>query len=284
MIQKFKSIIQYLKRHRRVQYLIICSIFGLSFTGVLFAGITHRYDTNQKITKLYHKTSIASNEMILVNRQYNSKTKLYRLDFYMQSDDGSNNNNRFVSDKVSVNNVSPEDPTKKLSTTLIRVTPQFYVMYVKNVPTEMMRTEINYKPAFNDDSDSKQEETVRIYSSNEDTKQNKSLIIDNNKNKLQTSLIDYQMLNIEKENKKLNKGIKNSKESIKDIDKELQDINKNLVFEIGEEKEASLERIDSMKQQKENEESKIQEKQEKLKENADQKALMEEQKSLLLDK
>ena len=52
---------------------------------------------------------------------------------------------------------------------LIRVTPQYYVMYVQHVSNENMRTEIKYKASFADGgaSDSSETDTLKVHSSEE---------------------------------------------------------------------------------------------------------------------
>lgn len=275
---------QYLKRHKRLQYLITCFSFGLAFIIVLTLGLTHRYDTNQKITKLYQKIDLSSNEMILTKRIYNPENHLYRLDFYIQSEGGENTDNRFLADKLTVNNVSPKDPTKKLPTTLIRVTPQYYVMYVKDVPTEMMRTQLNYTPSFTDSNNEEMTEDVKFYSSSEDTSIQKHLRENKNKNELEADSLDYQVYVLNQQKEKANKQINDKKETVTSLEKEIKSINKELEFEIGEEKEDSLERLENMKNNISDAKAVIKNEEQKLKEVNQQIELLHQQKQMLLKK
>lgn len=284
-MKSIQNLFKTFKRHKRTQYLTVCMIFAISFISVLCMGMTHRYDTHKEITKVYQHTPISSNEMILTKRVYNPDEHLYRLDFYIQSDGGMNTDNRFLSDKLSVNNVSPEDPTKHLPTTLIRVTPQYYVMYVKDVPTKDMRTELNYTPSFtNESTTSSTEETIKLYSSDKDTTLDSHLKVIKEKPQLQCSLIDYQCYALDQTIKDCKKSIKKHKETIQSLDKEIQSVEKNMAYEIGEEKASSTERLSNLKSKIDEENQTITDKTEKIKESKKQKVLLDEQKKTLIEK
>lgn len=284
-MKSIQNIFKTFKRHRRTQYLSICLTFFILFTGTLLMGMTHRYDTHKEITKVYQHTPLSSNEMILTKRVYNPDKHLYRLDFYIQSDGGMNTDNRFLSDKLSVNNVSPEDPAKHLPTTLIRVTPQYYVMYVKDVPTQEMRTELNYTPSFtNESTTSSTEESVKLYSSKQDTTLDSHLNIVKDKPQLQCSLIDYQCHALDQTIERCQKSIKKHEATIQSLEKEIQVVEKEMTYEIGEEKASSTERLTNLKSKIDEENQTIEEKKEKIKESRKQKVLLDEQKKTLIEK
>ena len=281
--QKWRYLKKWWKSNHKRQYIIICSAFLTAFVVTLGMGVTHRYDKHHSIMPVGKGTELSGNKLFLTQRLYNPNQHLYRLDFYVTSDSDGDTTNQYSADQFSVQNVSPNDPAKDLPTKLIRVTPQYYVMYVQHVPNENMRTEIKYKASFADGgaSDSSETDTLKVYSSEEKgTKQDSTLTLNTKGNQLKGSAIDYNMSLIRAKKEKVKKDIKKAQSSLEATQKEIQSIQSNLEFRVGEEKQEDLERLDNLKNQQNNTQDTIQKDQDQLKEYDKQLLLLKEQKTL----
>lgn len=271
--------------HKR-QYVIICGLFLIAFVGTLGTGITHRYDKHHDIMLIGKENEVSGNSICLTKRVYNPDKHLYRLDFYVSSGSDGDANNQYSADKFSVKNVSPNDPTELLPTKLIRVTPQYYVMYVEDVPNENMRTDINYKASFADGSNVGlgEEETLKVYSSEDKgTKKDTQLTLNTQSNVLKGSAIDYDMTLVKAKATKVKDDMKKTEKSSQDTEKEVKSIQENLDFKVGEEKQQDLERLDNLKNQLQTLQDTMKEDESQLKEYDKQLLLLKEQKTLLND-
>lgn len=271
------------KANHKRQYVIICSLFLFAFVGTLGMGMTHRYDKHHNIMPIGKGNELSGNKVYLTKRLYNPDNHLYRLDFYVASDSEGDTNNQYSADKFSVKNISPNDPTQLLPTKLIRVTPQYYVMYVKDVPNENMRTDIDYKASFADGSStgSGEEETLKVYSSEEKgTKEDRQLTLNAQSNTLKGSAIDYDMTLVKAKEAKVKKDMTKTEKASQATEKEIKAIQSELDYKVGEEKQQDLERLDNLKSQLQTLQETMKQDESQLREYDKQLLLLKEQKTL----
>lgn len=283
MKQYYAKVKKWWKNNAKRRYVIICSFFLLAFVGTLGMGITHRYDKHHDIMPIGKGNELSGNSIYLTKRVYNPDKHLYRLDFYVTSDSEGDTNNQYSADKLSVKNIAPNDPAKLLPTKLIRVTPQYYVMYVEDVPNENMRTDITYKASFADGSStgSGEEGTLKVYSSEEKgTKKDDQLTLNTQENVLKGSAIDYDMTLVKAKETRVKNEMKKVEESSKDTEKEIKVIQSELDYKVGEEKQQALERLDNLNSQLQTLQETLKEDESKLKEYDKQILLLKEQKTL----
>lgn len=281
--QRWKALKKWWQSNHKRQYMIICSVFITAFVVTLGMGMTHRYDKPKHIMPIGKGNELSGNKVFLTKRIYNPEKHLYRLDFYVTSDSEGDTTNQYSADHFSVKNVSPKDPSASLPTKLIRVTPQYYVMYVQDVPSEEMRTDVKYKASFADgtESGSGEEETLKVYSSKEKgTKVETTLTLNTNEKALKGSAIDYDMTLIKAKQAKIEKDIKKAQSSSTATEKEVKSIQSNLEFKVGEEKQQDLERLNNLKNQQQTIQDTIQKDKTQLEEYDKQLLLLKEQKTL----
>ncbi|TFI60551.1 hypothetical protein CKN63_13380 [Carnobacterium divergens] len=242
--KKLKNIGTTIRRKRAYSYYLAMGIFAFIFLCILVSG----FSSSQK----YKYISIAEGKsqplgqanLTVVKREYNPKENLFRVDYWIDSENNSFDLTNF---KIDTKAVTKNNVNEFLKTQVVQVDENYYVTFVKNVPKEFGTIKQFIYPGYlnllKNQSDDLKGIEVKVYSDQSNKIVNNNLKLDTNKKSYFSDKIDYQIKLINQSIKEANIEITDNQAAIDQIKKSNKQIEEGLDTKLGEELERDQNKI-----------------------------------------
>lgn len=242
--KKLKNIGTTIRRKRAYSYYLAMGIFASIFLCILVSG----FSSSQK----YKYIAIAEGKsqplgqanLTVVKREYNPKENLFRVDYWIDSENNSFDLTNF---KIDTKAVTKNNVNEFLKTQVVQVDENYYVTFVKNVPKEFGTIKQFIYPGYlnllKNQSDDLKGIEVKVYSDQSNKIVNNNLKLDTNKESYFSDKIDYQIKLINQSIKEANIEITDNQAAIDQIKKSNKQIEEGLDTKLGEELERDQNKI-----------------------------------------
>ena len=141
--QKVKQLNIYLHENKSILYFSTTAFFILAMLSVLIHGFMIINNIGFEIVEIGIPQPLATNEITITNLAFNPKTKLHRMDIFLSSTDERLD---FFNHTIEVVAIAQTDVRSILTVHVVRVTNQFYVLYVTDLEPNFgaLRKDITY--------------------------------------------------------------------------------------------------------------------------------------------
>lgn len=212
--------------------------------------------------------SLASDIPIqLVKKQWNKKSGLLQIDLEILTDIGNERLENIEIEEVFAAYI--QNPKDEITTELIQVSPNYYVVLIHDIPEKFNILGLGMKPKYKqveiEDSDGEAmlDRVVQFYLYEETMKESQELVIQE-RNNYQVDWIEYQKEKIVKEVEELENESRLSKIRINNLEETLEKMPSDYRFMTEEEEKEYKNNIERLEQKIKFEEDKLEEIEEKI--------------------
>lgn len=237
-----------LRRRRAYSYYLTLGIFGLLFTGVLISGFSTSQKYNYVAIKEGKSQPMGQANLTVVKRFYDPKQKLYRVDYWVDSENESVD---LTNLKIETKAVAKKDLSELLKTEVVQVDTNYYVTYVKDVPNDFGALKQFIDPGYvtllKNQTDDLEGIELKVYSNQNSKDETELLNLSTNKEDYVSDKVAYQVKLLTQSIEKLTKEIKDNQEAINQIKLSNKKIEEGLDTKLEDDLERDQNKIQSNK-------------------------------------
>ena len=141
--EKWEVIKAYFRNNKTLLYLMPTAFFIVSMVVVFTHGVIVNNRIGFEVVQIYETQQFGAYEVTVTNISFNPDEGIHRMDVFF---DSNSQNADLFSYQLEVNAVAIADPSEALDIEIVRVTSQFFVIYVRDLPNGFaaIRTDIAY--------------------------------------------------------------------------------------------------------------------------------------------
>lgn len=237
-----------LRRRRAYSYYLTLGIFGLLFTGVLISGFSTSQKYNYVAIKEGKSQPMGQANLTVVKRLYDPKQKLYRVDYWVDSENESVD---LTNLKIETKAVAKKDLSEFLKTEVVQVDTNYYVTYVKDVPNDFgalkQFIDSGYVTLLKNQTDDLEGIELKVYSNQNSKDETEALTLSTNKEDYVSDKVAYQVKLLTQSIDKFTKEIKDNQEAIHQIKLSNKKIEEGLDTKLEDDLERDQNKIQSNK-------------------------------------
>lgn len=220
---------KYFRTKTQVYFKTLGLFLSLFFLALL-QGFMSRPSNEFAETKMFEPVIFNTAQLTVTKKEYLVKDNVYRLDLFIES---SNTNYNDFTPELTANVVTQSNTTDSISTEVLPISDRYFVLFVKNVPSDYgaLRFDLEYKKT----DDASNVGNARVYVSPQETAKVKERYEQYSKNDLRISLLENDLRlqsnrieNLKKENTNISKQIRTKRAKISELTEEMD-------YQVGEE-------------------------------------------------
>jgi len=129
--EKWDGIKAYFRNNKTLLYLMPTAFFIASMVTVFTHGVIVNNRIGFEVIQIYETQQFGAYEVTVTNISFNPDEGIHRMDVFF---DSNSQNADLFSYQLEVNAVAIADPSEPLDIEIVRVTSQFFVIYVRDLP------------------------------------------------------------------------------------------------------------------------------------------------------
>ena len=141
--EKWEGVKVYFRNNKTFLYLTPTLFFIVAIAGVFTHGLIVNNRVGFEVTQIYEPQSFGAYEVTVTNISFNPEEEIHRMDIFL---DSTALNADLFSYQLEVSAVAIADPSLSLDVEVVRVTSQFFIIYVRDLPDGFVaiRTDLTY--------------------------------------------------------------------------------------------------------------------------------------------
>jgi len=140
---KWENIKVYLRNNKILLYLAPTAFFIVSMVAVFTHGVIINNSIGFEVIQIYEPQPFGRYELTVTTMRFNPEESIHRMDIFFNT---TSPNVDLFSYELDINAVALADPSQPLDIEIVRVTSQFFVIYIRDLPTSFgaIRKDILY--------------------------------------------------------------------------------------------------------------------------------------------
>jgi len=228
----------YLRNNKTLLYLAPTAFFIISMLAVFTHGIIINNSIGFDVIQIYEPQPFGRYELTVTTMRFNPEESIHRMDVFF---DTTSHNVDLFNYQLDINAVALRDPSQPLNLEIVRVTSQFFVIYIRDLPADFgaIRKDIFYFASEN------QSATITIRTEEDQSVIDNELQIETDRMTLMPYALTNDIRILELEIADFENEIHELEEEIVTNLSHIEQLESDMAFQVGEQLATSRSRIQS---------------------------------------